>query len=199
LLALVFSFSGFMLIGSAGFALNPGARMEEVAKLASTPAPSAAFTGAWLDTIGSFFFIAFAARLWARLRAVEAAPAWMSVAAFGAALLAIAASLVDKAAFLAVFLRAGQDLDPAVAASLYDLIGGSFRLFGMFGAFTMLFASIAIVRWRALPTWIGWYGTGAGLASIALAVSPELGQLGFPLFAIWLIATSIALLLRREL
>lgn len=198
ILAIALSFGGFTLIASGGFAAQPGMSMEQVGAIVSQPPPPVVFIGLSLDTFGSLAFLLFAARTWATLREGEPAPAWISVTAFGAALLGVAASFVDKAAFYAIFVRSGQGLDPAIATALYDVAAASFNLFRAFVG--IFFAAVAIVALRSgvLPRWLGWFLAVTAIVAVVGSVDPgmPIGQLAFPLILLSMVALSIALLRR---
>lgn len=198
ILAPLLSFGGFMLIGSAGFAVRPGASLEEVARVVAQPAPPLAFAGLTLDVLGSLAFVVFAGRLWGTLRQAEGAPAWLSVSAFGAALLAVAGSFVDKTIFAAIFSQAGQGLEPSVATVLYAAVSASFALFSAFAGLFIGLAALVVLQTGVLPRWLGWLGVVVLALSVAGNAVAGVGFLAFPLVLLWLIATSL-LLLRRPL
>lgn len=201
ILTALLSFGGFMLIGAGGFAVQPGATLEDVAAVVSQQPPPIVSIGLYLDTLGSLAFVLFAARVWATLRLAEGPPAWLSTTAFGSALLAVGASFGDKAAFHAIFSRAGGEIDPSVALTLYDVAAGSFNLFGAFVGLFVAAASVIVIRTAVLPRWLGWLGAVTGLLSVLGASGPDspvgfLGFMAFPLVLIWMISTSVLLLLR---
>lgn len=198
ILAPLLSFGGFMLIGSAGFAVQPGASLEEVARVVTQPAPPLAFAGLTLDVLGSLAFVVFAGRLWGTLRQAEGAPAWLSVSAFGAALLAVAGSFVDKTIFAAIFSQAGQGLEPSVATALYAAASASFGLFSAFAGLFIGLAALVVLQTGVLPRWLGWLGVVVLVLSVVGIAIAGVGFLAFPLVLLWLIATSL-LLLRRPL
>jgi hypothetical protein len=198
IVAPLLSFGGFTLIGSAGFAVQPGASLDEVAAIVSQPAPPLAFIGLSLDILGSMAFAVFAARLWGALRRAEEALAWASAGAFGAALLAIAASFVDKTIFAGIFTLAGNGLEPAAAWPLYAVASASFLLFGVFSGLFIGLAAVVVLETGVLHRWLGWLGLVVFALSVIGVVLPEAGFLAFPLVLVWLIATSV-LLLRRPL
>ena len=194
----ILSFGGFTLIGSAGFAVQPGASLDEVARVVAQPAPPLAFAGLSLDILGSLAFVLFAGRLWGTLRQAEGSPAWLSTSAFGAALLAVAGSFVDKTIFAAIFTQAGGGLEPSLAAALYAAASASFGLFSVFAGLFIGLAAAVVLQTGVLPRWLGWLGLVILVLSIAGVVVAEIGLLAFPLVLIWMIAASL-LLLRRPL
>lgn len=187
-----------MLIGSAGLAVQPVASLDEVALIVTQPAPPLAYIGLSLDILGSMAFAIFAARLWGALRRAEDAPAWISTGAFGAALLAIAASFVDKTIFAAIVMLAGNGLEPAAAFALYAVASASFLLFSVFVGLSIGLAAIVVLETGVLHRWLGWLGLVVLVLAVIGAVLPEIGFLAFPLVLVWLVATSL-LLLRRPL
>lgn len=198
ILAPLLSFGGFMLIASTGFAVQAGASLDEVARVIAQPAPPLALAGLSLDILGSLAFVLFAGRLWGTLRQAEGAPAWLSASAFGAALLAVAGSFVDKTIFAAIFLQAGQGLEPTVATTLYAVASASFLLFGAFAGLFIGLAAVVVLQTGVLPQWLGWLGVVVLALSVVGVGIVGLGAVAFPLVLLWLIATSV-LLLRRPL
>lgn len=197
-LAPLLSFGGFSLIAFAGFAVQPEASVQDVAQVIAQPAPPIVFVGLALDVLGSVAFALFAARLWGTLRSAEAPPGWLSTAAFGAALLAVAASFVDKTIFSAIFLHAGGGIEPGVAAPLFAVASASFALFSTFAGVFIGLASVVALQTSVLPRWLGWLGLAVLALSLAGVALAEIGFLAFPLVLVWLIAASV-LLLRRPL
>jgi len=198
ILSPILSFGGFMLIGAAGFAVQPGASRDDVAQIVAQPAPPLAFTGLTLDVLGSLAFVLFAGRLWGTLREAEGTPAWLSTSAFGAALLAVAGSFIDKTVFAAIFSQSGGGLDPGVAAALYGAASASFGLFSAFAGLFIGLASAVALQTGVLPRWLGWLGIAVLVLSVVGLAFPELGFLAFPLVLVWMIVVSL-LLLRRPL
>ena len=196
ILALVFSVGGFALIGAADLAVAPDASTEEIAEKLRDGNESLALVGVYVDTIGSLLFLLFVAYLWSQLRTREASTEWLATVALVAAVATIVAGMGDKAAYYAIFTRVDEGIDADVAAGLYATASGFFVLFGIFGGLFALAASLAARRTAALPGWLGWTGIGVGLAGIATGIERETAQLAFPLFALWLVAVSVALLRR---
>lgn len=198
ILAPMLSFGGFMLIGAAGFAVQPGASVDDVARIVAQPAPPLAFVGLSLDILGSLAFVVFAGRLWGTLREAEGTPAWLSTSAFGAALLAVAGTFVDKTIFAAVFSQAGEGLEPGVAVALYAAASASFGLFSAFAGLFIGLAAAVVLQTGVLPRWLGWLGIAVLALSVGGIAVADIGFLAFPLVLLWMIAASL-LLVRRPL
>lgn len=194
----ILSFGGFMLIGSTGFAVQPGASLDEIARVVARQAPPLTLAGLSLDVLGSLAFVVFAGRIWGTLREAEGAPAWLSTTAFGAALLAVAGSFIDKTMFAAIFTQAGAGLEPSVAAALYAAASASFGLFSAFAGLFIGLAAVVILQTGVLPRWLGWLGVAVLVLAVFGVAVAEIGFLAFPLVLLWMIAASL-LLLRRPL
>ena len=160
-----------------------------------------------LGFLSDVAFLVFLAGLWSRLRRVEG-PAGMSAAlvlAAGAAFVAL--MLISGGLHLALVQYAsGGQRDPAVLPALTVLnqwVGAAILApsVAMF-----LGATVAILTTRALPLWLGWLAAAtAVLQLIALAgvfqttiegVVGIAAFFGFLLFLVWVLATSVVLLLR---
>jgi hypothetical protein len=146
----------------------------------------------YIDAVGTFFLIWFAGSVRTALRTAEGGLGRLSAVSFGGAVVAGAMFLAYDAANIAAAFRADEDgaIDPAVAASLWD-VGGVFL--GMGGAiasavFVTAAAVVALRRRAVLPVWFAW-------ASVALAivlVSP-FGWVGLIGFLLWVLIVSVML------
>ena len=196
--AVVLSPVGFALLVSAGFGGGLQTSPDELAKALGTPAAGLVQAGAYLDVLGSFFFVIFAARLWATLRRAEGDGGWLSATVLAAALMAVAASFVEKSAFLTIGLKVGQGLDLQEATSLLDLAGGSFLLAQAFlGVLFIGAAAASILHGRALPRWLGWGAGAVSLANVAgVALGPDIAFIPFVAFILWMLVASSYLVIR---
>lgn len=194
LLGVALSVGGFAVIAAAGFAAQPGASTQDLARALEEGNTGLAAAGIYIDTLGSLFFILFIARLWAALRRAEARPAWLSVAAFGSGILMLVAGLGDKIAYYAILVGAGSDVSAEAVAPLYYFVAGSFLLFQTFGGFFLLTTGAAVLQTGALVRWLGWAGVIVGGAAVVLGAVPGPGMLVFPFFVLTIAAFSVALL-----
>ena len=201
---LVFSLGGLGLVAAGGFGVPSGAAPDAFAALASTIPPMQVRFGLYLFTLSSVLLVVFAARAWATLRAAEGSPAWISTAAFGAALLAAAAGFWLNAIFAGFAVRAGHGLDAQSAATLYEVARGGYaigdRLLTLFAGL----ASIVVLRTGVLPRWLGWLGAVAGILGIVGRApgTEALGELALGLalgaFYLWSLVLAVTLLRRGE-
>jgi hypothetical protein len=196
LIGVALSVGGFAVIGAAGFAAQPGASTQDIARILDEGSAGVAVAGIYIDTLGSLFFILFIARLWAALRQAEGQPAWLSVTVFGSGILMVVAGLGDKIAYYAIVLAADSDLGAEAVAPLYYIVAGSFLLFQTFGGLFLLVTGVTVLRTGALVPWLGWAGVIVGAAAIVTGAVPGPGFLVFPFFVLTIAALSVALLRR---
>lgn len=161
-----------------------------------------------LGFLADIAFLVFLAGLWGRLRRWEG-PAGMFAAlvlAAGAAMVAV--MLVSGGLHMALVQYAsGGQPDPAGLPALTVLnewVGGAIVPAGVA---MFLGAAVAILTTGALPRWLGWLAAATALLLlISLAgifqTTPDGGMIGivgfggFLLFLVWILATSVVLLLR---
>jgi hypothetical protein len=158
-------------------------------------------TGILVELIGFAFFPFFLGSLWACLRSAEGDGGWLSAAAFGGGLVALAVKLASVAPVLAV--RAGEGMDPGIAKALIAMNDVSFSITFLPLAVMLAAAAIVAIRTGALPRWLGWGAAAVALGLLgalsAVVVSPSPPEwvfLAMLLFALWTVATSIALIRR---
>lgn len=193
--AVMLSPVGFGLIAGGGFGGGPDMPREEVARAVAASASGLVYVGAVLDVLGALFFVVFAARMYGLLRRAEdgnGGDAWVSVVAFGAALLSLAGSFVDKAGYLAIGARLGRGLDAAEAVTLLDLGGGAFLLSQVFmgGLFTGAVA-VVVLRTGVLPGWLAWPAALIALGNLAAVALPAgAGFAPFASFIGWVLVLS---------
>jgi hypothetical protein len=154
--------------------------------------------GAYLWVLGGLAFLGFVAGLRAVLRRAEGDPGTLSSLVFGAGVVFTAVWSVSAVALAAVAYSVGLAdapvSDPDLVrvlpqlGSLLLLLGGGFA-----GILLVLATSMLIVRTRALPRWLAWFGI---LVAIALVFDVTYMNI-LPLVA-WVLFASIALLMRQD-
>ena len=157
--------------------------------------------GLLVELLGFVFFAFFLGSLWTCLRSAEGEGDWLSAAAFGGGLVALAVKLASVAPVLAV--RAGEGMDPGIAKALIAMNGASFVITFLPLAVMLGATAIVALRTGVLPKWLGWgaavvaFGLLGALAAAIVSPSPP-GWVFLPmlLFALWIAATSIALIRR---
>ena len=141
--------------------------------------------GGWIALVGILFFFPFLAYFRNHLRKAEGEDGWLTSTVYGGGLVTAAMLLAMLALSLAT-VSISNDVEPVVAKVLVVL---SWRSIWVLAppliAFT-LFSSLAIVRYSALPRWLGWVGF---VVSLTLLV-PWIGiLLAFP----WMLLVSLTL------
>lgn len=160
-----------------------------------------------LGFLGDIAFLLFLTGLWSRLRRYEGAGGMFSGLFVVAGAVFVSTILISEGLYLA--LVQGADSagdDPAVLRTLVVLDNNVGAAVLPAAVAMFLGATGAILTTRALPAWVGWL---AGVTAVLLVVSlagvfddMEDGVLGFAGFAgfllmlIWVLATSIVLLMK---
>lgn len=157
--------------------------------------------GLLVELLGFVFFSFFLGSLWACLRSAEGEGGWLSAVAFGGGLMALAVKLASVAPVLAV--RASEGMDPGTAKALIAMNDASFGITYLPLGVMLLATAIVAIRTGALPRWLGWASAvvalgllGALSAAVVSPSPPEWVFLAMLLFALWTVATSIALIRR---
>jgi hypothetical protein len=159
----------------------------------------------FLAFLGDIAFLVFLAGVWSRLRRWEGVGGMLAGLFALAGVVFYATILVSEGLYLAL-VKGASGSDPAVLptiAVLDDWVGATTVPAGVA---TFLGAAGAILTTRALPAWLGWLAAVTALAlllSIGGVFQDDVegfldiaGFAGFLLFLVWVLATSIVLLLR---
>lgn len=199
ILMLALTLSGFALMAAGGLAVEPGASEEEIVQALDEPVGAVARLGLYLDILGSLLLVVFSARVAAALRDTGRDLSLLPAVVTGSALLAVAASFGDKAAYQVLALRAGEGLSDSSAVLLADFIGASFLLFQACFALFVLSAAVGAAATGLGPAWLGPLGIAAGVLALAAVAFPGtlFAGLTFPLLALWVLALSTTLLRTR--
>jgi hypothetical protein len=136
----------------------------------------------------------FVAALWGVLRRSEPAPAWLSAAALGAGIAAVAVKLSSAPAYFALVYHA-QPLDPNLARALFEMNNFAFFVTWYLQAALLLAVTALSLAHRALPLWLG---VPAGLIAISLLVAVQFAVTNLIvvpelLWLAWVVVTSVYL------
>ena len=115
------------------------------------------------------------------------------VAFAGFVIIAVGAGVDASLSF--ALADAAEDIDPVAVQALQAYWDNDFGPFAIGSALLFWGAGLAIVRYRALPVWLGWIAILFGIASVTPA-----GFISFLGGAVWIIIVSVVLTLqnRRE-
>ena len=117
----------------------------------------------------------------------------------GAGAIAAGLALLSAAAQFAVVSRAEEGIDPEVARAMLDFSGIAFVMMGLPLAVFMAATATAGLRLSLIPRWLAISGAVLAVAVTAGLATLPAGQAGFMaivLGALWLVATSVALVRR---
>jgi hypothetical protein len=146
--------------------------------------------GAFLSGLGAVAFLWFLGSLWSTLRRPEDTRRLATIAA-GGGVATIGFALVSSAITSTTALRIG-DLAPRQAKFFYSLQGIVIGMAAFSIAALVAAASIAALRAKVFPAWLGWAGAVLALAWLVagLGVASERSALfnyGFVVFLVWLV------------
>jgi hypothetical protein len=161
-----------------------------------------------LGFLSDIAFLVFLAGLWSRLRRAEGRGGMFSGLVAIAGAVFVAMIMASEGLYLALVTGTAKiDVDPAVfttLAVLNDWVGDA-----VVPAAVALFLGLAgaVVSTRSLPHWLGWWAAGTSVVLIvSLAgvfeenpddgVAGVFGFAGFILMVLWVLATSIVMLMR---
>lgn len=161
----------------------------------------AMLAGHILEGVAVMLFLGFASGLRGILRRAEGGAETLSAAMFGGAVAAAALVLVAHAVRASLVLHTARDGDPALVRALFDLSAMVDAFSALPLAVFLAATGALIVRSGAVARWLGWAaGTAAllmvvGSAKTLADVTPLVvgGVLGFLLFVLWLLLTSVML------
>ena len=144
--------------------------------------------GSLISLVGFVFFFWFLAYFRRHLKQAEGEDGWLTSVVYGSGLVGTAMILVLISLSLAT-TSGDYDPDPQAAKALFALTWNYIWVIGPpLIAFTAA-ASIVIIRFAALPRWIGWIG-------ILVALSSFMPWMGILFFFPWILVVSVALLIR---
>lgn len=154
--------------------------------------------GVYTGILGLLCLVVFAAVVAAAIRRREGAQPLLSNLTFGAGLLAVAVKLASLPAVFALAYRAHEGFEPQLAAALTDMNDFSFVLTWPLFALMIGAAATGILRYGALPAWLGWLGVVAAIALFA-AVPLAFGAGAFIAFitsSLWIVLASATMVVR---
>src|SRR3984893_9702197 len=151
-----------------------------------------------VGVLGLFGFALFAAALTVRFRVSDNRSNVASTLVLLAAGIFIVLGLAELGfATAQTFRRA--DLDATGASILFGLSNGIFVVSWSAIAAFLAASSFAALSTRALPRWLGWPALVIGIAMFLAGAAPLSAIWFFPyfLFLVWVLATSVVLLVRK--
>ena len=159
---------------------------------------SGRYVMALVDLLGLLCLLVFVAYLSTILRRAEGEFGYLSTVALSAGILSVALKIASFPALVVAYVWAKDGVDPNVIGMLWDM--GSWSMVLTLAASGLMVAAVAAVAipTAVLPRWLGW---GSVLTSLALFANVALNRgqdflPGMLLFMLWIVLTSIVLVLR---
>lgn len=159
---------------------------------------AAGYAGGLMELLGLLAFVVFAAALYRVLRRGDQGGI-LATTALGAALVSAALKLGSVPLTFALEWRARQGFDPQLAAAILDADNVAFILTWALDAVWLAAAAFATLRMRVLPRWLGILAAvTAPVLLLSTAAANHVPPLGMLLTLVWIAATGLVVLLRRE-
>ena len=161
---------------------------------------------AYVGGLATIFLVVFIAVLWSVLRRAERAPGPSILARLGG-LGTAAGVLVANGVTLALVYAAEDNREPAAIRALFELDSDFFIPIGFMLALLYAGTALSVLSARSLPSWLGWAAAALALAFLVgllgmFSEEEDGGALGILFFIgflgtlVWVLATSIVMLLR---
>jgi hypothetical protein len=148
--------------------------------------------GALLTGLALALFVFFAAYLRKILRAAEGEGGMLSLVSFAGAVVIATGGAIDATITLSIAERA-EDITPESVQTLQALWDNDFIPIAVGSVLFLWATGISIIRHGALNRWFGWALIVVGIA----AVTP-IGPFAFVALALWVLVTSIYLIVRGD-
>ena len=164
----------------------------------ANPPTSGDWALGFLELVALLCFPVFVITLAWLLQRADGGATWLPWAVLGMGLVSAAVKIASGAPMFALAWRANDGISNGLAAAMVDMNGAAFVLTWALDAVVLAAAGGVILRTRCLPRWLGWFALATApllLANIPMAIS---GPPLFLLALIWIVATSITLVLRPE-
>ena len=145
--------------------------------------------GVLVAFVGLIFFFWFLAYFRLQLQQSEGEGGWLHSVAYGGGLVGAGMLLVLGGLDLATTSVSNYGPDTEVAKALFALTWNSIWLIAPPLIALTAAASVVIIRFGALPKWVGWVG-------IVVAVSLFMPWIGIVGFMLWVLIVSVVLLIR---
>jgi hypothetical protein len=152
----------------------------------------AIMVGAGLSLLAAVLFVFFGSVLRQALDRSAGGESLLPRVAFAGTVIIAAGAGVDASLTFALAESAG-DVDPAATQALQAAWDHDFGPFAIGQGLLFWGAGLAIVRYRALPVWLGWLAILFGISSVTPA-----GFFAFLGGAVWVIIVSVVLTLRNR-
>jgi hypothetical protein len=197
-----------VLIGVAIHQGSPdvGASGHDVAMYVAAVSPTQAWIGNYVEGVGYLLFLLFATYLYTAFPRTVDPWKWVSVTALAAAIMYVTMSVGPGIALQEATVQWGKrGVNSQVVAAVSDIADDVFFL--SFLPVALFLGAVAVQAWltHVLPRWIGLSAAGTAVLVLiagALANLPAThgaAMLAFLVFALWIVSTSVALLVRPQL
>ncbi len=187
--------------GDTGSSLGFGASSAAIVKwIESTAGHGVNWFEFYTEGLGQLCLLVFIAFLATTLRSREGSLPWLATVVLSAGLLTLAVHFASFASVWTLEYRAHEGVDSHLAAAaLFDSADILYLLTWPLIGLSIAAAAIAILRYRALPIWLGWAGLAVAIvqfAAVPLAFGP--GQVMNLASLLWMALASGTLVVRPD-
>ncbi|MCW2546077.1 MAG: hypothetical protein JWN96_537 [Mycobacterium sp.] len=189
------------LVGGGGGGGGPAndASRAEVGRYFASASATNSFTaaGPLLEILAMLALLVFWSYVSTVLRQAEGNTGWLSRVVYSAGVGSVVLKLGSFPAAYALHVRSGKGVDPALLTALFDMNNAAFVLGWATSGLALIALAASAHHTRALPPWIRHSAAfvGAGLL-VAIPFANGAGIIAFLALLIWLLATSIAMVIR---
>ena len=188
--------------GDTGSPLGFGASSSAIVHwIDSTAAHGVNWFEFYTEGLGQLSLLVFVAFLATVLRSREGSHPWLSTVVLSAGLLALAVHFASFASVWTLEYRAHEGVDSHLAAAaLFDSADILYLLTWPLIGLSIAAAAVAVLRYRALPTWLGLVGLAVAVvqfAAVPLSFGP--GQVMNLASLLWVALASGTLVIRPDM
>ena len=162
-----------------------------MAAAVSSPVPTAVWVGGYVELLAYLLFVMFTGCLAAALRPQPGQSAWQAYAVLAGGVMAVSTSMIGYATEGAIYLRAGEGIDPTLARVFLDAANIAFILvWGALAVFLLAAASSQVLR-----QWLRATAAALGVAFLVAFAQPSLpvGEIADLALWVWIVAACVSL------
>jgi hypothetical protein len=170
----------------------------QAARVAATPMPVGVWIGFGIELVSTLFLLVFVVRASSAVREADDL-GLLGRVALAAGVINVALVFVSFGIMAASHAGAGHGLTAQSVILLAAVNWGTYFLSWPSMAMFLGFLSVAAIRTRVLPAWLGWAGVVVGALALVGCLDPvNVGQLAQLLPIVWIPVASIALAFRHD-
>ncbi len=164
----------------------------------SHPPTTAEWALVFLELLALLCFPIYVVVLAWVLQRADRGRTWLPGAVLATGLLSAVVKLVSAVPMIALAWRADDGISDSLATAMVDMGQAAFVLTWALDAVMLAAAGGVILSTRCLPRWLGWWGLVTAPLLLATVPFAMVGPPTFLLALIWILATSVTLVVRGD-